>query len=117
MQETKQETPHMKFIRSNLPLGLTVLLVILTILLAFIAVPFLIVVVICWLVRCLLTGCSPSAVFSDRKDRRRSRIYEGPFRQEQPGRDEGEQPASGDDTIECEILSARTFDENGREIR
>ena len=101
----------MKFIRSNLPLGLTVLLVILTILLAFIAVPFLIVVVICWFVRCILTGGSPSAVFSDRKDRRR------PFRQEQPQQDKEEQPASGDDTIECEILSARTFDENGQEIR
>ena len=117
MQGTKQETTHMKIIRTNLPLGITVLLALLTILLVIIAVPFLIIVVLCWLVRCALTGGSPTAVFSDLKDRRRSRIYEGPFQQEQSRREEEDHPASGDDTIECEILSARTFDENGQEIR
>ena len=117
MQKTKHGIQHMKFLRTNLPLGMTILLVILTILLAFIAVPFLLIVVFCWLIRCTLTGGSPSTAFSDWKDRRRSRIFEGPSEQNQPRHDGDGPSAVGDDTIECEILSSHTFDENGQEIR
>ena len=44
----------MKFFHTNLPIGMTILLVLLTILLSFILVPFLLIVVFCWFGCCHL---------------------------------------------------------------
>ena len=108
----------MKLFHMNLPIGMTILLVILTILLSFILVPFLLVVVFCWFIRFILSGFSPlEHYYSNEKARRQVRICGGPDEQDPSRTDEVGSSASGDDTIECEVLSARTFDENGQEIR
>ena len=105
----------MKFFHTNLPIGMTILLVLLTILLSFILVPFLLVVVFCWFVRVILSGFSPLNHYRSGKDCSPSRIYDGLSEQKQPGN--GNSSAPNDETIDCEVLSARTFDENGQEIR
>ena len=108
----------MQFIRTNLSPGMTVLLVILAVLFAFIVVPVLLIIGFVWLVCNAVTGSSPLELYLRRKARRRSNIYEGPFAQDDTGQDDiRETSASNDDTIECEVISARTFDENGQELR
>ena len=108
----------MQFIRTNLSPGMTVLLVILAVLFAFIVVPVLLIIGFVWLVCNAVTGSSPLELYLRRKARRRSDIYEGPFAQDDARQDDvRETAASGDDTIECEVISARTLDENGQEIR
>ncbi len=109
----------MRFIRTNLPPGVTVLLVILAILFAvFFALPILLIGGICWLVCIAVTGRSPLELYLRRKAGRRSKIDEGPFEQDATRQDDvRETSAANDDTIECEVISARTFDENGQEIR
>ena len=108
----------MKFLHTNMPIGMTILLVLLTILLSFILVPFLLVVVFCWFVRLVLSGFSPlEHYYRDDKARQHARIYEGPCEQSHGQTDNGGSSATGDDTIECEVLSARTIDENGQDIR
>ena len=108
----------MQILRTNLTPGMIVLLVILAILFAFIVVPVLLIAGFCWLVCNAVTGCSPLELYLRRKARRRSNVYEGPFAQDNTGQDDvHETAASSDDTIECEVISARTFDENGQEIR
>ena len=107
----------MKNIRTNLPPGLIALLVLLAVVFAFIVIPVLLIAGICWLVFSALTGraLSLSDLLRDGRERRRGRIFEGPSEQED-NRNHAES-ASNDDTIECEVISARTFDEDGREIR
>ena len=108
----------MQFIRTNLSPGMTVLLVILAVLFAFIVVPVLLIIGFVWLVCNAVTGSSPLELYLRRKARRRSDIYEGPFAQDDAGQDDvRETSAANDDTIDCEVISARTFDENGQEIR
>lgn len=107
----------MQFVRTNLTPGMIVLLVILAILFAAIIIPLLVIAGFCWLVCTAITGSSPLELYLRRKARRRSGIDEEPFGQAPDEDDGGEPSASSDDTIECEVISARTFDENGREIR
>ena len=108
----------MKFVRANLTPGMIVLLVILAIVFAAVVVPLLLIAGFCWIVCSIVTGSSPLEIYLRHKARRRSNIYEGPFEQDNAGQDDiRETAASGDDTIECEVISARTFDENGQEIR
>ena len=107
----------MKIVRTNLTPGMTVLLVILAVLFAVVIIPLLVIGWFCWLVCKAVTGRSPLELYLHGKDRRRSRIFEGPFHQAQTQDDVEDDPASDDDTIECEVISARTFDENGQEIR
>ena len=108
----------MKFVRANLTPGMIVLLVILAILFAFIVVPVLLIGGFVWIVCNAVTGSSPLELYLRRKARRRSNVYEGPFAQDNTGQDDvHETAASSDDTIECEVISARTFDENGQELR
>ena len=105
----------MKVVRTNLSPGMIVLLVFLAVLFAFIVVP----VLLCLWVYSALTGRSPVDLYLRNKSRRRSHVYEGPFGRESRTQEDGEDSASGgdDDTIECEVVSARTLDENGQENR
>ena len=109
----------MKIIHTELSPGMIVLLVILAVLFAFIVIPLLVIIGFCWLVCNAVTGSSPLELYLRRKARRRSTdIYEGPFAQDDAGQDDvRETSAANDDTIDCEVISARTFDENGQEIR
>ena len=108
----------MQIFRTNLSPGMTVLLVVLAILFAAIVIPLLLIAGVCWIVCDAVMGSSPLELYLRRKARRRSGIYEGPFAQDDAGQDDvRETAASNDDTIECEVISARTFDENGQEIR
>jgi len=108
----------MKIINTELSPGMTVLLVILAVLFAFIVIPLLVIIGFCWLVCNAVTGSSPLELYLRRKARRRSGIDEGPYAQDNAEQDDiRETSASNDDTIECEVVSARTFDENGQEIR
>ena len=100
----------MRILRTNLnlPPALVILLVILLIpILIFVGFIYL----ICWAV----LGAAPTlfGLFPRSKERRRSRIFEGPYRSSRPA----EQASDSDDAIECEVISARTIDEDGREIR
>ena len=95
-----------------------VLLVIFAILFAAVVIPLLVIGGFCWFLCSTVTGSSPRELYLRHKKRSRSRIYEGPSgRDDAPRDDAGRTSASNDDTIECEIISARTFDENGQEIR
>ena len=108
----------MQILRTNLTPGMIVLLVILAILFAAIIIPLMLIGGFFWLVCNAVTGSSPLELYLRRKARRRSSIYEGAYAQDNAGQDDvRETAASGDDTIECEVISARTFDENGQEIR
>ncbi len=103
----------MQIFRTNLTPGMTVLLVVLAVLFAFIVVPLLLIGGFCWLVCTAVTGSSPLELYLRRKARRRPSFHQDGFEQD----DVRETAASGNDTIECEVISARTFDENGQEIR
>ena len=97
----------MRILRTNLnlPPALVILLVILLIpILIFVGFVYL----ICWAV----LGAAPTlfGLFPRNGDRRRSRVYERPYGSTD------DTAADSDDTIECEVISARTIDENGREI-
>ena len=101
----------MRILRTNinLPPGVVILLVILLI-------PFLLVFGFCYLICCAIFGAlpfSPAGVFRRNRERGHSHVYGGPFRHAHADDD----PQSDDDAIECEVISARTLDENGREIR
>ena len=99
----------MKIIRSDMPIEVTILLILLTILLAIVVIPLLLVIGVCWLVRRIVTGVSSDGLRPGGNGYRSDRTDED---------DEGPaSSASGDDTIDCEVISARTFDENGQEIR
>ena len=87
---------------------MTIVLVFLTIVLAIIVVPFLIIVAVCCLFSYIVMGISPLIFFNRNKERRHERIYEGP--EQVPPRD-GASGKPADDTIECEVISARTVSE------
>ena len=104
----------MRILRTNLnlPPGLVILLVILLIpVLIFVGIIYM----ICWAV----LGAAP-ALFGlfprNNKDRRRSRGYNGEQIRDSGAGYARQNAASDDDAIECEVISARTLDENGREI-
>ena len=99
----------MRILRTNLnlPPGLVILLVILLIpILIFVGFIYL----ICWAV----LGAAPAlfGLFPRNGDRRRSRGYERQYQNARPA----DHAAESDDAIECEVISARTIDENGREL-
>ena len=99
----------MRILRTNLnlPPALVILLVILLIpILIFVGLIYL----ICWAV----FGAAPTlfGLFPRNGARRRSQVYEGPYRRARTT----DSSADSDDAIECEVISARTIDENGREI-
>lgn len=93
---------------------MTIVLVILTIGLAVIVVPFLIIVAICCLFSYIVMGISPLIFFNRNKARRHDMTYEGP--RQDPPRD-GASGKPDDDTIECEVISARTVSESPGEDR
>ena len=95
----------MKIFSSNNPL-MTIVLVFLTIVLTIIVVPFLIIVAVCCLFNYVVMGISPLVFFNRNKERRHDRNYEGPDQQVPPRDGASGKPA--DDTIECEVISART---------
>ena len=102
----------MRILRTNLnlPPGLVILLVILLIpILIFVGFVYL----ICW----AILGAAPSlfGLFPKNRERRSSRVYEGRYRDGGAG-NARRNGTSDDDAIECEVISARTIDENGREI-
>lgn len=103
----------MQIFRTNLTPGMTVLLVILAILFAAIVIPLLLIGGFVWLVCNAITGSTPLELYIRRKARRRPPFAQDDYKQD----DIRETAASGDDTIDCEVISARTFDENGQEIR
>ena len=107
----------MKIINTELSPGMTVLLVILAVLFAAIVVPVLLIAGFCWVVCKAVTGYSPLELYLLRKADRHSRIYEGPFQRGADGDDvDNENGAtSDDDTIECEVISARTVEPDDRE--
>jgi len=99
----------MRILRTNLnlPPALLILLVILLIpILLFVGFIYL----ICWAV----LGAAPTlfGLFPRNGSRRRSRGYEGQYQNSRTT----DHAADSDDAIECEVISARTIDENGREI-
>ena len=102
----------MKIFRSDIPIELTILLVILTIFFAiFFAIPFLLVVGFIWIVRRIIAGPSPLERYLREDPRTKSQTDDDT---PNPG---NMASGSGDETIECEVISARTLDENGQEIR
>ena len=103
----------MRILRTNLnlPPGLVILLVILLIpVLIFVGIIYM----ICWAV----LGAAPAlfGLFPRNRDRRHSRVYKGEQFKESGAGYARQNSASDDDAIECEVISARTIDENGREI-
>jgi len=107
----------MKILRTNLSPGMTVLAVLFVVMFAFILIPLVIIFKCVQIVYRTFFGGPSSGAFPHDGARRRSRFYGSPFeRDRRTGADDGS--ASGDDdAIECEVISARTIDENGREIR
>lgn len=99
----------MKIIRTNLSPGMTVLLLILLLPLVFLAVAVLIVVGLLGLVFWAVTGNSPFSFFRQDKSRNRDRVFQGSSRRND-GRD-FDSGAANDDTIECEVISARTVEQ------
>ena len=88
---------------------MTIVLVFLTIVLAIIVIPFLIIVAVCCLFSYLIMGISPVFFFNRNNARRSDGIYEDQSRQGPP--QESISGAAGhDDTIECEVISARTVE-------
>ena len=103
----------MKFFSPN-NLLMTIVLIFLTVVLAVIVVPFLIIVAICCLFSYIVMGISPLVFFNRNRERRRDMAYEGP-RQDPP--QSGTSGKPDDDTIECEVISARTVSESPGEDR
>ena len=92
---------------------MTIVLVFLTIVLAIVVVPFLLIVAVCCLFSYIVMGISPLFYFNRNRERH-DMIYEGP--RQDPTRDSASgKPA--DDTIECEVISARTVSESPGEDR
>ena len=87
---------------------MTIVLVFLTIVLALIVIPFLIIVAVCCLFSYAIMGISPIFFFNRNRARRTDGFYEGQSRQEPP--QESIPGAGHDDTIECEVISARTVE-------
>ena len=87
---------------------MTIVLVFLTIVLAIIVIPFLIIVAVCCLFSYIVMGLS-SVFFSGGRADRCDSIHEGPYRQD-PSQDSISDSVGRDETIECEVISARTVE-------
>ena len=108
----------MKIVRTNLTPWMIVILVILAILFAVVIIPILVIGGVFWFVCKAVTDRSPLDLYLRSKDRRRSGIREEAATPDRTAWDaSGGSSASDDETIECEVISSRTFDENGQEIR
>ena len=94
---------------------MTIVLVFLTIVLAIIVIPFLIIVAVCCLFSYAIMGISPIFFFNRNTARRRDRFYEGQNRQDPPQDSIPDAAGHDDDTIECEVISARTVSEGSGE--
>jgi len=105
----------MKMIQTNMPPVFLLLLIPIAILFLMIAIPVLIFAWVLSGIVYLVTGRSPLELYLRDMTKRNSRFFRGASGHVPPGDVPG--PASGDDTIECEVISARTIDENGQEIR
>lgn len=92
---------------------MTFVLVLLTILLAIIVVPFLIIVAICCLFSYIVMGISPLFFFNRNGERRDV----GDERTNPQGPGDGASAKLSDETIECEVISARTVNESPGEDR
>ena len=106
----------MNTIRTNLPPVFLLLLIPIAILFLMIAIP---IFIFAWIISgivCLVTGRSPLELYLRNKMNRSSRFFYREPSGQMP-REEASGHAAEDDTIECEVISARTIDENGREIR
>ncbi len=93
---------------------MTFVLVLLTILLAIIVVPFLIIVAICCLFSYIVMGISPLFLFNRNRERSDEENYGSPNPQ---GPGTGASGKLSDETIECEVISARTVNESPGEDR
>jgi hypothetical protein len=101
----------MKIFRTDLPIEIIILLAILTVLFAIAVIPLLVIIGFIWLVRRVLAG--PALVGRHPGEAARA----NPHSPDDAVHGNGGASGSGDDSIECEVISARTFDENGQEIR
>ena len=102
----------MKIFSSNNPL-MTIVLVFLTIVLAIIVVPFLLIVAVCCLFSYIVMGISPLVFFNRNKERR----HVSDERTNPQGPRDGASAKPADETIECEVISARTVSESSGEDR
>ena len=101
----------MKFFRTDVPIEIIILLAILTVLFAIVVIPFLLIIGFIWLVRRLLAGPAPTG-------RHPGNAYRtNPHPHDDAIHGDGGASGSADETIECEVISARSFDENGQESR
>lgn len=102
---------RLQFAHTRLTPGMIVLLVIGILLFAVILIP----IMIAYGIYCLLFGrpIAPAFFRGGNTRRRSDDAYEDPFRRS-TARDAASET---DDAIECEVISARTIDEDGREIR
>jgi len=109
----------MKILRTNLSPGMTVLVVLFVVMFAFILIPLVIIFKCCQIVYRMVLGgpASGSGAFPHDGARRRSRVYGGPFERARQTEADDVSASGDDDAIECEVISARTIDENGQEIR
>ena len=109
----------MKTIQTNVPPVILLLMIPVVIFLVMIAIPIILFSAILSGIFYLVTGRSPLELYLRSNAARRSGFSRAPSGPKPPEHASG--PASGsaseDDTIECEVISARTLDENGREIR
>jgi len=85
---------------------MTIVLVFLTIVLFIIVIPFLIIVAICCLFSYIVMGIS-SVFLSGGRGEHRDGVHG------EPDTTTDAAPGAGDDTIECEIISARTVEHEG----
>ena len=97
---------------------MTIVLVFLTIVLAIIVIPFLIIVAVCCLFSYAIMGLSSILFFNRDTADPSDSIHEGPYRQD-PSQDSISDSVGRDETIECEVISARTVEneENTPESR
>lgn len=92
---------------------MTIVLVFLTIVLFIIVIPFLIIVAICCLFSYIVMGISPIFLFNRHGNRHQDTTCDGPYRQDSQQHNASAASGAGDDTIECEVISARTVENEG----
>ena len=109
----------MKILRTNLSPGMTVLVVLFVVMFAFILIPLVIIFKCIQIVYRTFFGgpASGSGAFPHDGAQRRSRVYGSPFERTRSAETDDGSASGDDDAIECEVISARTLDENGQEIR
>ena len=105
----------MKMIQTNMPPVFLLLLIPIAILFLMIAIPILFFAWIISGIVYLVTGRSPLELYLRNQLNGSSRFRRRPSGQ--MPREDASGHAAEDDTIECEVISARTIDENGQEIR